>query len=224
MAGFDTPPNTAGDRDRTEPHEFLQGTADGLSAGNVRAFTQVPEVNSLNIESLGGEAKNGVAWFIGYSGASGIIPPPRLYSGIFSGTNLGAPLTSADVSASVSWKGSIGWTLFLSGGNFTPNLGKDFDLTVDFANSEIRAFVQDVGEEHFLLKAEFDDSGRFNGTINYGTFEGSVEAGAQSNVTNGVVTGIIGKQGAVGAFYGGADNTDDLQADFTGGFVAAPAQ
>ena len=223
LAGFDTPP-TAGDYTRPEAHGFLQGTADGLDYGTIRDARRaafIPKVFTLNLESLGGEAKNGVAWFQAASGATGNALPFRYYSGIFSETNLGAPLTSADASVSVPWAGKIS-ALYLSndGLDGTGLSNSDFELTVDFAKSEIRAFVNRTGTDHILLKAEFDDKGRFDGTINHATFAGGLEAGAQTNVTTGVLTGLIGELGAVGAFYGGADDTDDSQDAFTGGFVA----
>ena len=227
LAGFDAPLNTAGDYTREVLHEFLQGTAEGLDFGNVQRTTSDPTVRTLNLELLEGEAKNGVAWFHGLSGATGLVLPYRYYSGILSGTNLGAPLTSADASVSVPWAGKIGASYLSSDRSDGTGLNKsDFELTVDFANNEIRAFVKRVSAfsdtDHFLLKAEFDDKGRFNGTIIHATFAGGVEAGAQTKVTNGVLTGLIGKLGAVGAFYGGADDTDDSQGNFSGGFVAVP--
>ncbi len=228
VAGFgNTPPITAGDYTRTARYEFLQGTADGLNIGTIKDATiPTPVVHTLNLESLGG-----VGWFWGLSGVGGFMPPPRLYSGIFAGTSLGAPLTSADASVTVPWTGKIGWQFYTIATTVTaiPNsTGIDFDLTVDFANSEIRAFVKrsSVADntDHFLLKATFDSTGRFEGTINHGAFAGSLEAGAQTNVTNGVVTGLIGKQGAVGVFISDetqAVTTDTNQA-FVGGFVVTP--
>ncbi len=226
VAGFDTPPITTGDYTREVYYEFLQGTANGLDFGTIKNVGSAPTIRPLNLESLGGEAKNGVAFFYGGSGNRGSTTPVRLYSGIFSGIDLGAPLTSADASASVPWAGKIGWEYFSAQVEFDSEYNRDFDLTVDFSNSEIRAFVKQFSDvantDHFLLKAAFDGTGRFDGTIIHATFAGGVEAGAQTKVTNGVVTGIIGKQGAVGAFYGGADDTDNSQGDFTGGFIAVP--
>ena len=226
VAGFDTPLNTAGDNTRTETIEFLQGTENGLDIGNTKLAMRDPTVRKLNLETaiyksvaLGGEAKNGVAWFDSRSGAGGDADPRRFYSGIFSGTDLGAPLVSADASVSVPWKGSIGWTVFFSfsAGQLDISL-KDFELTVDFANSEIRAFVQELTTDHFLLKAEFDDTGRFNGTIIYGTFAGNDKTATPTNVTNGVLTGIIGKQGAVGAFISNQADIATTDKAFVGGF------
>ncbi len=226
LAGFDTPP-TAGDYTRTETIEFLQGTANGLDAGTVKFGGGVPTPSIL---TLGGEAKNGMAWFEAFSGVGGDRTPTRLYSGIFSGTSLGAPLTSADASVTVPWAGKFGWRFYMSlssgSSHPSPDTGKDFDLTVDFANNEIRAFVKRSNAadntDHFLLKATFDGTGRFEGTINHGAFAGSVEAGAQTDVTNGIVTGIIGKQGAVGAFISNEADIATTDNAFAGGFVAAP--
>ena len=220
LEGFDAPLNTAGDNTHTETHQFLQGTEDGLNAGDVDFFDFTRDFLTLNLESLGGDAKNGVAFLLGGTRATGIIP--RLYSGIFSGTSLGAPLVSADVSVSVPWKGIIGWDIYraVSAQDVAVQLGRNFDLTVDFANSEIRAFVQNADTDHFLLKAVFDDSGRFNGTINHGTFAGSVDTATPTDVTTGVLTGIIGKQGAVGAFISNQADIANSDQAFVGGFVA----
>ncbi len=232
LEGFDTPPNTAADNARTETIEFLQGTADGLDIGNVTDQFKTILVLTLDLETatynnvaLGGEAKNGVAWFsadnvVGAVGQQVIVS--RLYSGIFSGTSLGAPLTSADVSVSVPWTGTIGWTFYSSRGSSGFEDGKDFNLTVDFANSEIRAFVKrsnvTSNTEHFLLKAEFDDTGRFNGTIKHGAFAGNDKTATPTNVTTGVLTGLIGKQGAVGAFISNEADIATTNQSFIGGF------
>ena len=227
LEGFDAPLNTAGDRERTEAHEFLQGTEVGLDVGTVRYFTRPPNVVTLNLESFGGEAKNGVAWFIGLSGAEGLDLPFRPYSGIFSGTNLGAPLASADVSVSVPWKGTFGNILYKNVNSLSPFdvRAQNFELTVDFTNSEIRAFVKrdifalaDTG--HFVLNAEFDDRGRFDGIITYGTFAGNDKDATPTNVTNGVLTGLIGELGAVGVFISNEADVATTNQAFAGGFVA----
>ncbi len=225
VAGFTPAPITTGDYTREVYYEFVQATAEGVDFGTIRygGSLALPDLHTLDFTSLAGEEKNGVAWFEAQSGVNGFDLPRRFYSGIFSGTSLGAPLTSADASADVAWAGTIGWRYTSADGlSSQGNSGKDFDLTVDFANSEIRAFVNRSGADHFLLKATFDGTGRFEGTMNHATFAGGLEAGAQTKVTTGVITGIIGKQGAVGAFYGGADDTDDSQGNFAGGFVAVP--
>ncbi len=225
VAGFTPAPVTTGDYTREVYYEFVQGTEDGVDFGTIRngGVGSLPALNTLDFKSLAGEAKNGVAWFEAHSGVNGLDLPRRNYSGIFSGTSLGAPLTSADASVTVPWAGKFGW-IYTSADGLSSHgsgaKGKDFDLTVDFANSEIRAFVNRTGADHFLLKATFDNSGRFDGTINHGTFAGSVDTATPTNVITGVLTGLIGELGAVGAFYGGADDTDDSQGDFAGGFVA----
>ena len=227
VEGFDAPLNTAGDYTREVRHEFLQGTEVGLDFGNVRDLL-APTVNVFTLGPLGGDAKNGVAWFSGGAGATGASAPVRLYAGILSGTNLGAPLASADVSVSVPWAGTIGWRFFGTASTSTGPIGNAiaFDLTVDFANNEIRTFVKRTSvasnTEHFLLKATFDDRGRFEGTINHGAFAGSVDTATPTNVTTGVVTGLIGKQGAVGVFISNEADIATTNNAFVGGFVAAP--
>ncbi len=225
LEGFDDTPNTAGDRERTVAHEFLQGTDVGLNVGNVRNVGD-PTVRVLNLESFGGEAKNGVAYFIGGTGATGAAVPVRLYSGIFSGTDLGAPLTSADASVTVPWAGRFGGRFFDRAGRAISNTGYvvDFELTVDFANSKIRGFVKrsSVADntDHFLLKAEFDDRGRFDGTINHGAFAGNDKDATPTNVTTGVLTGLIGELGAVGVFISNEADIATTDTAFVGGFVA----
>ncbi len=228
LEGFDAPLNTAGDRERTVAHEFLQGTEDGLNVGSVATNGIIDTtIRPLDLESFGGEAKNGVAWFSVASGATGLDLPIRLYSGIFSGTNLGAPLTSADASVSVPWKGKFGNIFYTDVNNLSTREydGQDFDLTVDFANSEIRAFVKrdifaPADTDHFLLKATFDDRGRFDGTIKHGTFAGNDKDATPTNVTNGVLTGLIGELGAVGAFISDEADIATTNQAYSGGFVA----
>ena len=224
LEGFDAPLNTAGDYTHTETHQFLQGTPNGLDTGNISNAVIPTNIKALNLESFGGEAKNGVGWFNSLSGAGGDAIPVRLYSGIFLGTDLGAPLASADVSADVPWAGKIGLDFYISASGLTANPApnNNFNLTVDFANSKIRAFFNRGGEVHFLLNAEFDDRGRFEGTIIYGTFAGNDKDATPTNVTNGVLTGLIGELGAVGVFISDATQAVSTDTDiaFAGGFVA----
>ncbi len=241
VGGFQNPPNTAASfTGRAKFHEFLQGTAVGLNPGNVRIFEGPPQVHPLNFTSLGGDKKNGVAWFYGGSGFLGDLlragvpatPRTRLYAGILSGTSLGAPLATADVSVSVPWEARIQWTYFtLAINRPTTPISEitNFELTVDFANSEISGFVNRAGAEHFLLKATFNDTGWFAGTITHGIFAGNDKDATPINATPGSLTGIIGKEGAVGAFISteahGFINASDMlfvQRAFVGGFIARP--
>ncbi len=221
VEGFDTPPNTEADNARNEPHEFLQGTPNGLDDGNIVNGIIDSTIVKLDLESFGGEAKNGVAWFAGAT--DGIALPILFYSGIFSGTDLGAPLTSADVSVSVPWAGRFGGLLYNQ--NFSGDvIAQNFALTVDFANSEIRGFVKRTSAasntEHFLLNAEFDDRGRFDGTIIHGVFAGNDKDATPTNATNGVLTGLIGELGAVGVFISDKADIATTNNAYTGGFVA----
>ncbi len=239
--GFTTPLHHQAEKsNRPSRYEFLRGTANGLNNSDVRfnfkGSIVVPDIVTLTLETLGGDKKNGVAWFPGGTGSNaepnlGFVAFNRLYAGIFSGTSLGAPLATADVSASVPWEGRIQWLWFENVVTTLPTHSAitNFHLTVDFANSEISGFVNRAGAAHFLLKAEFDDSGRFAGRITHGTFAGNDKDATPIHDTPGTLTGIIGKEGAVGAFISDQDHNFRIGSSsqvtyqaFVGGFVARP--
>ncbi len=244
LAGFTTAtaPNPAGDNTRTARHEFLHGTADGLDVGNILRNTVTPaETRNLNLSLLGGQAADGAAWLWNGRSAGG-AQPPRLAAGILSGTSLGAPLapyTTGDTTA--IWQGRMDWwyySIASSGGSETTdrarvsNSGVAFDLTVNFQTRKIAAFIKrstlTANTNYFLIRAGFDDTGRIDGSINHGTFAGGVDTDTPTEVTRGELTGLIGAEGAVGAFIsdytqavaGGVDGATNNA--FVGGFVAVP--
>ena len=99
--------------------------ATGIGTGDV---TNIRINETLNLETatykdvpLGGDAEDGVAYFSGQSGGSTYYN----YAGIFSGTNLGAPITGT-TGQTAAWNGE-----FRAFGSVAiPN--RDFSLTVTF--------------------------------------------------------------------------------------------
>ena len=145
--------------------QFLIGRATDLDSGDVPSNI-IRTSGNLNLAdatfngvALGGDAADGLAFLT--NGA--------LYSGILSGTNLGAPLTNTVGTA--KWIGSFQ----LAG--YSPT---DFVLNVSFGTGsgagEIEALIQSYiyfSDHH--IKGEFDDAGGDNrGRLILGFIEGTI--------------------------------------------------
>ncbi len=215
--------------------KFLKGTADGLNEGDA---THIWRQGSLNLKTatfngvaLGGDATDGVAFFSG-TVLGGVTRP---FSGIFSGTDLGAPVT--ELSGTAKWVGRFQF------GDETS--AKDFVLEVDFDNKTVDALVKepDPYTWSFYLAGNYDNSGIITGnfehglyenkerrivTANYGDsafFRGTFRGIEYGSHVKGVVTGLIGQDGAVGAFTTrGVDLQGMGTISSSGGFVARPAE
>ena len=162
------------------------------------------------ITITGGQAADGVSFFYDSWGAAG-------YAGIRSSTNLGAPLTQD--SGTANWNGHI-----RSVGTY---INREFVLEIDFADgNKIEAFVQTAGEDHFHLTGSFDASGVITGKVNYGRFTAGTRTPTDNRADNGFLTGLIGMEGAVGAFVSGTGTKDAIvrlgSGNYSGGFVAHP--
>ena len=200
----------------TPQHQFLNGGASDLDSAGVAIYTQgALYLNTATFDgrALDGDATDGVAFF---STATG-----NFYAGILSGTDLGAPVTQT--SGTASWVGRF-QTLWLE-------TNTDFILEVTFGGDgdnagSIEAFVDRKGGlfygspnniSHFYLKGDFDDNGLITGTINAGDYTNNDRWDTTGNRYPGLLTGLIGQEGAVGVFhdtsYGGY---------YSGGFVARP--
>ncbi len=79
---------------------------------------------------------------------------------------------------------------------------------------EVEALVQKYRIDDYHLKGEFDDAGVITGTANRGKFRTNDPANRGFATRLGTLTGLIGEEGAVGAF---------LIGNFFGGFVARPS-
>lgn len=101
LQSFDTPLLAASSRG--DRQKFVQGTETGLDLGSVRNVL----LRTLNLatgdgeQTLGGDATDGVG-FLNEAG--------RYYAGIFSGTDLGAPVSGTN-GTSATWSGRFGATV-----------------------------------------------------------------------------------------------------------------
>ncbi len=186
-------------------NEFLRGTATGLQDigdSNSTAVTfATAKYDSLD---LGGESADGFAY---YSFAG------NHYTGILLNTNLGAPLTAT--SAVALWRGQFS---VLEGGGTV--VSSSFVLGVSFTDTATGGTITgETGLQDYAFEGSFDARGVIDGTITRSVVveEGDSEAIVKSVATRaGTLTGLIGFDGAVGAFHSNAGVEDS----YYGGFVA----
>ncbi len=197
-------------------------------------------VKGLNAETLGGVATNGVGFAtIGAAGTS------RFFAGVIAGADLGAPLTTT--TAGGTWNG-----IFQALGDADHATEKAFVLNVNFADNEISAhiaagtdadtevFTADVNS-YYLEGTFVTATGLITGNIIFGDYSAGADdaaslalavaalgtatgdsATAPQTVGLGVLSGLIGTNGALGAFHSsGSDG--QTATGFAGGFVATTA-
>ena len=231
---------TATDRQR----QFLTGLATvtngkGLDTmGAVNILANIPltlDSARYNGEPLGGagDEKDGYGLFIDTVAVNTWV----VYAGLLSDTDLGAPLTQT--TGSVTWYGQI--QIFRDGGlDTTP--AHDFELKITFgANPAVDGSVGSIeggdveraigsNTHQYHVAGTYDAGGVITGTTTYVGFSGS-DTGQLSRATpDGILTGLIGAQGAVGVFLSGnAGSTKDniigaanASGRYGGGFVVAP--
>ena len=225
-----TPPPTPA----TSPalNQFLNAGADRLESAavgedappaldfaiNVYKITRITNVNE---ELYDAEAAHGVAWFDTNS--------TTYYAGIFPTTDLGLPVTGKTATTAM-WSGQFQATGMAS--------AVDFDLEVTFGT--VAGFPSSVGgiaafvasdSNHYLLSGTYTADGVISGTVNFGAFTDRNRAVPTNNdaTRKGILTGLIGANGAVGAFVSGtAISPDGVIMDgtggtgYAGGFVASP--
>ncbi len=161
---------------------------------------------NLTSEDLGGAVGNGVTLGV----TLGEYGEPYYYAGLDYTVKLGAPVI--ETTGTAVWNG---WARVLDGTSATNTA---ISLEVDYANSAVAAFFAgNYGVEHYFLDGAFDSRGVITGTAVRAQFAGYVRTGARTGATNGVLSGLIGTDGAVGAFIGGGGTAGD---GFAGGFVA----
>ncbi len=138
------------------------------------------------------------------------------YAGILSGTNLGAPLLTTPRTA--KWRGSFETY------NMNPT---DFVLTVEFGTRKISAFVKDSARSldvnYYHLTGNYTSAGLITGKVNWGTFSDiTARIPTGGRAANGILTGLIGEDGAVGVFVSG--DSVDANGKVTGGTGPNTAQ
>nr|MCA8834461.1 hypothetical protein [Pseudomonadota bacterium] len=199
--------------------EFLQTTGDTLATGSLTANgggAITPTTLNLNTATLrnnplGGDAKNGVAFYRGYDSGNSAG-----YAGIFSTTDLGGPITAKDARA--EWRGQFQ----VIAGRI---INTDFTLEVTFGAvagvdgsvGKVEAFVEQIAPNvaHHYVRGTFNAAGVIKGTAIAGDFTNGDRNQFNVGTTDGILTGLIGEDGAVGAFYSQAGV-------YAGGFVAQP--
>ena len=207
--------------------KFLIARATDLDTGEVSVGVPDYSRNYVNLNladatfngvALGGDRADGAAFFAFIRADDGLV---YNYAGILEGTNLGAPLT--DTSGSAKWLGSFKVT------HWTP---VDFVLNVSFGTGdgagEIEAVIPNgipysYSYSHFdyRIVGEFDDAGVITGTAQQGIFRTNDPNNRGSVTDTGKLTGLIGEEGAVGAFI--ITDTVIVMPDYFGGFVARPS-
>ncbi len=211
----------------TRQSQFLQGTATGINMGGDFAF----RAGSLNLATarfggdvddgtdgvaFDGDAEDGVAYYWRDNGNSNAA----FYAAIFSGTNLGAtlPVFVSGDTATAEWKGQFNVL-----GVFTnANADTDFILDINYEKRGVEAFVNALNV-HYFLKGTYDINGVITGTTELTRFENGLRDMIDLNYNgriSGILTGLIGQEGAVGVFY---SNKTEIYG-YAGGFVAVPPE
>ena len=174
-------------------NRFLTGTPTGLTTGERNPVVNVMTLaGGVGPGALGGEATDGFAIFRAGSDHN---------AGILSTTRLGAPL---DEIATAEWNGS-----------FFVRVGRS-----DIANTTLRLMVSYDGSAGTITSASIGSGGAYTftgvGFNDVGIITGTITRTADSGA--GIVSGLIGSDGAVAVFHSNADAT----ASYVGGFVAVP--
>ncbi len=196
--------STAEETSQNNKGHFLQGTADGLNNGT-------RTLNTLNFNDAfnDGNMTDGLGYFTG-----NVF---RLYAGIFSGTDLGAPVTETT--------GTAEWSGFIQDGNAFPT-ATAFPLTVGFTGTggTLDAFIPHprINTVAFTIDGDFDAKGVITGVVFrrvYGDNTDSSTFVSSNNLnSDGTIRGLIGQEGAVAVFVSDAN----VAVSFAGGFVAKP--
>ena len=180
---------------------LIQGGADGISVSQDPVARQ--EVINLtlgdnystatrDIIDFGGEAADGVSFGFVADDTLGVranfVP---IYAGLLSGTDLGAPIT-----ASATLNGRFGVAINSVDELPAFYLSNDFVLMVDFNLKTITSNIVNFGDYRFAIEATtFDPNGLITGVITDGA----------DTPTKGVLTGLIGAEGALGVFASTGD-------------------
>ncbi len=190
-----TTPNT------TPTNEFLAITA-------TTASTLTAELVPTTL-FMTGSTTNGIAFFR-ENGA--------YYAGILAGTNLGAPITET-ITTAVKWSGQIYAIAINVNGTLGAGDIDDFglDITFDGTRGTMKT-VFPVSGFAYSIDGTFDENGIIGGSVAFGAGTASGLITTHSTYSLGTLTGIIGQNGAVGAFISG----DSVPRSFSGGFVALP--
>ncbi len=173
-----------------------------------------------------GEEVDGVAFFYDTVATNDY----NYYAGILSGTDLGAPIEGV-AATTAQWEGQF---RAFRDNDIIEDDNVDFilDITFNGNTGKIESYVLIDAEEntYYHVDGEYNDQGVISGSVDFGSFRGVGTATITPGNDNseGILTGLIGEQGAVGAFIGGTGTKEALvslasgKIAYVGGFVAAP--
>ncbi|MCA8835987.1 MAG: hypothetical protein K8953_12980, partial [Proteobacteria bacterium] len=213
---------------------FITGGANRLDLG--LANDKTVGTRTLRLNELGGN-DNATSGFVI---ATGLIDNAgtdviKNYVGLLSGTSLGAPLSDAthggtwggkmyirmgkinaakpvhDVTKTLDFKLVVNYDMktlsavSIQDGNIT------FDTGVEITRFSFSPTLTMISPTFSITNGKFTDNGVIYGTTNLLVF---------SRNTAGTLTGLIGRDGAVGIFA--SDGEHGLDWDYVGGFVATP--
>nr|MCA8835097.1 hypothetical protein [Pseudomonadota bacterium] len=205
-SALNTDPTTAGSQFLKIAEKTIGDTAEGFTKNSA---TRTLDFSAFTYggASLGLSDNDGLAYFNGR-----IVDSFYHYAGIYDTTDLGAPITDSTLNA--TWAGKI---------RFGGADSKDFDLKVTFdgttGTGTVNGFIVDILTTFdFLIDGEFDANGVITGGVHWAVFESETSPETPAPF-DGVLSGIIGQDGAVGVFYGQHSGND---ANYSGGFVAVP--
>ncbi len=217
--------------DTTMRSQFLKGGETDLVQAAIPRLRETDELY-LNADNFNDtlelltpevptDTTDGVAFAFGRNSAN----QNKFYAGILSGTDLGEPITGISETKAV-WEGTFQsvWVATKT----------KFDLEITFGNDKtgsIEAFIERKTSDkfysivpHFHLKGTFDSNGLITGKVITARFPNKTPVVGYNYLYTGILRGLIGKEGAVGAFVGGTStdkgNTITGTSVFSGGFVA----
>ncbi len=182
------------------PMDVMEVNLNLLTLGNHKVGDD-PAVNLL------GEEEDGAFFFNGIQNARNIF-----YAGITATTDLGAPLVAPDgddAPTKLTWNGRIHLYANIYGGIALRS--DDFQLKMDFDDSTLKSettIIHPRDTAVVTITGKFDRFGLVYGTttLNLNT----------AGMYGGLLTGLIGIEGAVGAFVSNSESS----LDFAGAFVA----
>ena len=184
---------------------------------------KTPKIDSLNLAIFGGDAKNGVGFFTGIH--EDTPNEWHSYAGLFSDTNLGAPIATGARSLNWSSKIKIVGDIIPGGAVYETDFHLNIKVFAD-GDGRISAFFQpdSSNDNYFKIFTFFDTKGIIHGTrdlgVTYGKFRdnnANTPSDGDTGRYYGTLTGLIGTEGLVGAFVASAVSGTN---EFRGGFVA----
>ncbi len=166
--------------------------------------------NELNLAMLGGDVTDAVSFHSNsvryrYFGTFTYYYEYYYYGRIFAGTDLGMPI--AETGGTVEWNGKFSATGSPYSSYYIAIT--DFILTINFGAGDDAGTIE-ASVSPYSIEGSFDNNGVITGTIN------------KEQTMPGVMSGLIGTEGAVGVFFSGKAGDSDKASGYAGGFVARP--